>query len=48
MENENVQDEQSHEPKKEDYEEPTLLDTEDLEDVSGGCGVCITGGSSET
>jgi hypothetical protein len=34
---------ENKEIKKPDYEEPTVLDTEDLEDVAGGS-ICITGG----
>lgn len=36
------------EPQKYEYEEPSLIDLEDLEGVSGGQTlICITGGSAE-
>lgn len=35
-------------PQRYDYEEPSLIDLEDLEGVSGGRTlICITGGSAE-
>jgi hypothetical protein len=45
---EDTRKEQPQEPMKKDYEEPSLVDLEDLEKVSGGAlpgGDCNTGGS---
>lgn len=44
---EEIRDEPQPEQHKNEYEEPSLIDLEDLEDVSGGCFICDTGGSSE-
>jgi hypothetical protein len=47
--NEEIEDEsQPLQPQRYEYEEPSLIDLEDLEGVSGGQTlICITGGSAE-
>jgi hypothetical protein len=44
MAEETRNEQQPQDPKKSDYEEPSLIDLEDLENVSGG-GDCNTSGS---
>lgn len=45
---EDIEDEPSAAERRPEYEEPSLIDLEDLEGVSGGqTFICMTGGSAE-